>query len=582
MCKISTTGRKILKNTNELNTIISIQVGALTVDVDHTVCGGFFVANFKYVVAELIQFHIVDVPYPILADGDPAMGDRVKFRAGCPAVINGDRQPCGFPEAQAGEGRVAEAVACPIVQQVRGEIVHPAVFPHPVLLHMLIGAAIVHAVAQDPVVNRVDLLLVGHGVVHQVLDDLHNLVRGQLLQGLVGLDGLMEGIQAVRLDDDAGAGAAGGMGAVSNSDNSTADAGMDGSGNEACLLGDLLAHLHGVAYADNGVGGSAQVHGQGDDDAFGLGELHQGLVLGGLLALYGVDTAVVAGEAALPDGLDIVIDDLEVDLGVITNLNGLGSQLAQTALCRQTLLDLFPGAVLVRADLALAVLGTAALAVDQALGAVHDGADAAGHVQIALSAGIAGLLGQSHAVMAGVVQGVRGCENGYLGDVGDSVTGDKKAQKFEDDYLEDVFEGLPDTPMKDYYALFIASMAHYNFLTISREFAGLLYVHILNMDMPDIDSTIEKINKFLINKSISQLEDELNAEEYITGGWRSQKPIIDWDKCKQCLLCVPVCPDSCIPVKDMKRGAFDLDHCKGCGICVKSCPFGAITMEGVK
>ena len=54
------------------------------------------------------------------------------------------------------------------------------------------------------------------------------------------------------------------------------------------------------------------------------------------------------------------------------------------------------------------------------------------------------------------------------------------------------------------------------------------------------------------------------------------------DKCKQCLLCVPVCPDSCIPVKDMKRGAFDYDHCKGCGICVKACPFGAITMEGVK
>lgn len=30
----------------------------------------------------------------------------------------------------------------------------------------------------------------------------------------------------------------------------------------------------------------------------------------------------------------------------------------------------------------------------------------------------------------------------YLGDVADSVTGDKKAQKFEDDYLEDVFECL--------------------------------------------------------------------------------------------------------------------------------------------
>ena len=32
----------------------------------------------------------------------------------------------------------------------------------------------------------------------------------------------------------------------------------------------------------------------------------------------------------------------------------------------------------------------------------------------------------------------------YLGDVGDSVTGDKRAQKFEDDYLEDVFECLKE------------------------------------------------------------------------------------------------------------------------------------------
>ncbi len=32
----------------------------------------------------------------------------------------------------------------------------------------------------------------------------------------------------------------------------------------------------------------------------------------------------------------------------------------------------------------------------------------------------------------------------YLGDVGDSVTGDKKAQKFEDDYLNDVFECLKE------------------------------------------------------------------------------------------------------------------------------------------
>ena len=65
------------------------------------------------------------------------------------------------------------------------------------------------------------------------------------------------------------------------------------------------------------------------------------------------------------------------------------------------------------------------------------------------------------------------------------------------------------------------------------------------------------------------------SRSFKTGEWST-------DKCKQCLLCTPVCPDSCIPVQDGKRGAFDYDHCKGCGICVKSCPFGAITMEGVE
>ena len=33
-----------------------------------------------------------------------------------------------------------------------------------------------------------------------------------------------------------------------------------------------------------------------------------------------------------------------------------------------------------------------------------------------------------------------------------------------------------------------------------------------------------------------------------TGDWRTIKPVIDWDKCKQCLLCAPVCPDMSIPV----------------------------------
>ncbi len=65
----------------------------------------------------------------------------------------------------------------------------------------------------------------------------------------------------------------------------------------------------------------------------------------------------------------------------------------------------------------------------------------------------------------------------------------------------------------------------------------------------------------------------------ITGSWRSNKPVLDWDKCKQCLLCAPVCPDMSIPVgQDGKRGEFNYFFCKGCGICSNVCPFGAITM----
>ena len=72
------------------------------------------------------------------------------------------------------------------------------------------------------------------------------------------------------------------------------------------------------------------------------------------------------------------------------------------------------------------------------------------------------------------------------------------------------------------------------------------------------------------------------SKDFNTGEWATVQPVFIEDKCKQCLLCVPVCPDSSIPVKDKKRVEFDYDHCKGCGICVKACPFGAITMEGVK
>lgn len=64
-----------------------------------------------------------------------------------------------------------------------------------------------------------------------------------------------------------------------------------------------------------------------------------------------------------------------------------------------------------------------------------------------------------------------------------------------------------------------------------------------------------------------------------TGDWRTMIPAFVENKCKHCMLCVPVCPDSSIPVAEGKRLDFDFMHCKGCGVCYKVCPFDAITFD---
>lgn len=79
-----------------------------------------------------------------------------------------------------------------------------------------------------------------------------------------------------------------------------------------------------------------------------------------------------------------------------------------------------------------------------------------------------------------------------------------------------------------------------------------------------------------------QVYGSATSVEFKTGEWASVKPTLIEDKCIHCFMCVPVCPDSCITVKDGVRAPLDLDHCKGCGICVKVCPVGALEMEGVR
>jgi pyruvate ferredoxin oxidoreductase gamma subunit len=68
----------------------------------------------------------------------------------------------------------------------------------------------------------------------------------------------------------------------------------------------------------------------------------------------------------------------------------------------------------------------------------------------------------------------------------------------------------------------------------------------------------------------------LTSVQVNTGLWRTMRPVIDYDLCNKCWwVCSTSCPDSAINVVNDKPD-IDYDHCKGCLICVGQCPVHAI------
>ena len=69
-----------------------------------------------------------------------------------------------------------------------------------------------------------------------------------------------------------------------------------------------------------------------------------------------------------------------------------------------------------------------------------------------------------------------------------------------------------------------------------------------------------------------------NASLRRTGDWRTERPVMDKEKCNKCGLCWLYCPDGAMKLLEDGYYEPDLYHCKGCGICAKACPREAITM----
>lgn len=64
-----------------------------------------------------------------------------------------------------------------------------------------------------------------------------------------------------------------------------------------------------------------------------------------------------------------------------------------------------------------------------------------------------------------------------------------------------------------------------------------------------------------------------------TGDWRTFRPVIDYAKCTDCMVCYVYCPESAMSVGENGRVTIDYDNCKGCMICLTECPLKAIAKE---
>lgn len=118
------------------------------------------------------------------------------------------------------------------------------------------------------------------------------------------------------------------------------------------------------------------------------------------------------------------------------------------------------------------------------------------------------------------------------------------------------------------------------------EFASAVYRELEPLDLKTEElAPGEKMVPLELVVSVEGIETVTNTGNSAvkhTGNWRTFRPVIDYARCTDCMICYAYCPESAMSVDARGRVMIDYDNCKGCMVCLTECPLRAIsqTREG--
>ncbi len=100
-----------------------------------------------------------------------------------------------------------------------------------------------------------------------------------------------------------------------------------------------------------------------------------------------------------------------------------------------------------------------------------------------------------------------------------------------------------------------------------------------DQDSPEAEHALAEVRYAPHYVSTSLIMSTGNSPQKKTGGWRTSRPVIDYSKCTNCMVCFVYCPDSAIHLDADGAPRIDYDNCKGCMICLTECPIRAVSEE---